>query len=148
MSWLKSPLAHKILAVVRRAFSAFAVAFIAAFVAPFAAGNGLGSLNLKTLAVQAAIAGAAAVVALAQGAISQWLGGTPQLAASVRHVVKGRPVAAGKRLGKAAPSNKPKTLRFGAYTLRMSRAPKTCDWSGKVAGWGMALNDQLGCCTI
>lgn len=54
------------------------------------------------------------------------------------------------KLGKLAPRHDPRTLRLERYLLpELAPPPPSCFWSlMHPDGWGMMLNDQLGCCTI
>ncbi len=57
------------------------------------------------------------------------------------------------RLGKRPRRDDPRTLKLARYLLPGAWAaaiapPSSCDYTRGIKGWGMMLNDKLGCCTI
>jgi hypothetical protein len=51
------------------------------------------------------------------------------------------------KLGKLAPKNDPKTLKFKSYLSSLPPIPSAIDWTPKVADWQMLGNDEVGDCT-
>jgi hypothetical protein len=54
-----------------------------------------------------------------------------------------------KKLGKSAPKQDPRTLKLSHYLQPgLPDPPEEVSNSRGLSGWGMMLNDELGCCTI
>lgn len=54
------------------------------------------------------------------------------------------------KLGKLPPLHDPRTLKLARYlqTPELPFPPQEVDYGAKQTDWPMALNDQLGCCTV
>ena len=51
------------------------------------------------------------------------------------------------KLGKLAPKNDPRTLKYKDYFKKLPPIPAAIDWTPKVPDWQMLGNDQYGDCT-